>query len=114
MNESPDARPCKHGHANCSLVEGGHCSDELSRQHEIEDDRDRFEEPELSPEAVAQASGAASKALIMFSKDELLRDPVVARVNENTCIACWYCLDEPPSTMGVAGTEHANDTGGTC
>ena len=52
--------------------------------------------PKDIPEAVAQASGAASKALIMFSRDEMLRDPVVAKVNENTCIACWYCLEVCP------------------
>jgi heterodisulfide reductase subunit A len=52
--------------------------------------------PKDIPEAVAQASGAASKALILFSRDELLREPIVARVNENTCVACWYCLEVCP------------------
>ena len=52
--------------------------------------------PKDIPEAVAQASGAASKALILFSNDELMRDPVVAEVNEATCIACWYCLEVCP------------------
>jgi heterodisulfide reductase subunit A len=52
--------------------------------------------PKDIPEAVAQASGAASKALILFSSDILLREPIVAKVNENTCIACWYCLELCP------------------
>jgi heterodisulfide reductase subunit A len=52
--------------------------------------------PKDIPEAVAQASGAACKVLIMFSQDEMLREPVVAKVNENTCIACWYCLEVCP------------------
>jgi len=52
--------------------------------------------PKDIPEAVAQASAAASKALILFSSDEMLREPIVAKVNENTCIACWYCLEVCP------------------
>jgi len=52
--------------------------------------------PKDIPESVAQASGAASKALILFSRDEMLREPVVAKVNENTCVACWYCVEVCP------------------
>ena len=52
--------------------------------------------PKDIPEAVAQASAAASKALILFSRDEMLREPVVAKVNEATCIACWYCVEVCP------------------
>lgn len=47
--------------------------------------------PKDIPEAVAQASGAAAKVLGLFSSDELEREPVVARVDRNTCIACFTC-----------------------
>jgi heterodisulfide reductase subunit A len=46
---------------------------------------------------VAQASGAASKVTGLFSKDELQREPVVAKVNRcapplfSTCIGCFLC-----------------------
>jgi heterodisulfide reductase subunit A len=52
--------------------------------------------PKDIPESVAQASGAASKALIMFSQEELLREPTVAHVNENTCAGCFYCKEVCP------------------
>ncbi|MCS6817055.1 MAG: CoB--CoM heterodisulfide reductase iron-sulfur subunit A family protein [Acidobacteriota bacterium] len=42
-------------------------------------------------ETVAQASGAASKALELFSRGEIEREPTVARVNEATCVACFDC-----------------------
>jgi len=48
------------------------------------------------PEAVAQAGGAAAKVLGLFSSDELEREPIIARVNENTCVACWYCYTVCP------------------
>ncbi len=44
------------------------------------------------PDSVAQGSAAASKALGLLSADELQREPVVAKVNEPTCNACWDCL----------------------
>jgi len=47
--------------------------------------------PKDIPDTVAQASAAASKVLGLFSSDELEREPVVACVNENTCIGCLYC-----------------------
>ena len=53
--------------------------------------------PKDIPEAVAQASGAASKVLGLFSSEKLEREPVVARVNRalppvfSTCVGCWYC-----------------------
>jgi len=52
--------------------------------------------PKDIPEAVAQASAAASKVLIMFSQSELTRDPEVANVNELTCAACYACLRSCP------------------
>ena len=52
--------------------------------------------PKDIPEAVAQASGAASKVQALFSSDELEREPIIARVNEQTCTACWNCYTVCP------------------
>ena len=49
--------------------------------------------PKDIPDAVAQAGAAASKVLGLFSSPELEREPIVASVNENTCVACLYCQD---------------------
>jgi heterodisulfide reductase subunit A len=48
------------------------------------------------PDCVAQGSAAASKIQILFAFDELERDPVVARINETTCIGCWDCVNVCP------------------
>ncbi len=48
--------------------------------------------PKDIPDTVAQASAAASKVIGLFSKSELKREPIVAKVNERTCTACWGCL----------------------
>lgn len=53
--------------------------------------------PKDIPETVAQASGAASKVIQLFSKPELMREPVVAVVNRcppplfSTCVGCFLC-----------------------
>ncbi|MDM7916193.1 MAG: FAD-dependent oxidoreductase [Candidatus Eisenbacteria bacterium] len=47
--------------------------------------------PKDIPESVAQASAAASKAMVLFSRDVLEREPVVAKVNETTCAGCFAC-----------------------
>jgi coenzyme F420-reducing hydrogenase delta subunit/ferredoxin len=47
--------------------------------------------PRDIPESVSQASGAAAKALGLINFDEYLRDPTVARVNTDTCNACFEC-----------------------
>jgi heterodisulfide reductase subunit A len=52
--------------------------------------------PKDIPDAVAQASGAASKAQNLFANAELEREPVIARVNATTCAGCWYCLEMCP------------------
>jgi heterodisulfide reductase subunit A len=58
--------------------------------------------PKDIPEAVAQASGAASKVAGLFSRDELSREPVVAVVNRtapplfSTCAGCFLCESACP------------------
>jgi heterodisulfide reductase subunit A len=58
--------------------------------------------PKDIPETVAQASGAASKVSILFSQDELSREPVIAVVNRSapplysTCVGCFMCATACP------------------
>jgi heterodisulfide reductase subunit A len=53
--------------------------------------------PKDIPEAVAQASAAAAKAQILFSRPELEREPIVARVHRgpppvfSLCVGCFAC-----------------------
>lgn len=47
--------------------------------------------PKDIPESVAQATAAAGKVLVMFSRQELSREPEIARINEQTCAACYAC-----------------------
>jgi len=47
--------------------------------------------PKDIPDTVAQASAAAAKVMTLFAKDQLERDPVVARVNERLCADCLAC-----------------------
>ena len=54
------------------------------------------------PETVAQASAAAAKTIILFSGNELTREPVVATVNRSappvftTCTGCFLCQEVCP------------------
>ena len=52
--------------------------------------------PKDIPEAVAQASGAAAKALQLFSHDEMTQSPMVATVTEELCSACGACVSVCP------------------
>ncbi|MGA1794482.1 MAG: 4Fe-4S binding protein [bacterium] len=47
--------------------------------------------PKDIPESVAQAGAAASKVLALFSQKELLREPMIASVNQATCAGCFTC-----------------------
>jgi heterodisulfide reductase subunit A len=47
--------------------------------------------PRDIPDAVAMASAAASKILGLFSKEQLEREPTVARVEESLCTGCFHC-----------------------
>jgi heterodisulfide reductase subunit A len=52
--------------------------------------------PKDIPETVAQASGAASKALNLISNPTLEREPTVARVNDQFCSGCGICIPACP------------------
>jgi heterodisulfide reductase subunit A len=52
--------------------------------------------PKDIPETVAQASGAASKVLALFSKDTYERDPLIADVDEDLCVGCGVCVELCP------------------
>jgi heterodisulfide reductase subunit A len=49
--------------------------------------------PKDIPESVAQAGAAASKVLALFGQKELLREPIIAKVNHTTCIGCFTCKE---------------------
>jgi len=48
--------------------------------------------PKDIPEAVAQASGAAAKAITILSQERLYHAPTVAKVNLNLCTGCGMCV----------------------
>jgi heterodisulfide reductase subunit A len=52
--------------------------------------------PRDIPDSVASGSAAAAKALSVLSRDTMEREPVVARVNDATCIHCRTCIEACP------------------
>lgn len=48
--------------------------------------------PKDIPEAVAQASGAAAKAVTILFQEKLFHAPTVAKVNLNLCTGCGMCV----------------------
>ena len=72
--------------------------------------------PKDIPDTVAAASGAAVKVAALFSKDQLLREPVVAVVNRmappvfSTCVGCGLCQDICP--YSAITMENIKDRGG--
>ncbi len=48
--------------------------------------------PKDIPEAVAQASGAASKAIGVLSQDKITFEPLIAAVDEDLCAGCGVCV----------------------
>ena len=52
--------------------------------------------PKDIPEAVAQASGAAAKAITILSQERLYHAPTVAVVNANLCTGCAMCVQVCP------------------
>jgi len=61
--------------------------------------------PKDIPEAVAQASGAASKVLALFSSDTLSHNPVIAVVDEELCSGCKLCISMCPYGARVYDAE---------
>jgi len=52
--------------------------------------------PKDIPEAVAQASGAAAKAVAILSQERLFHAPTVAKVVKNLCTGCGMCVSVCP------------------
>ena len=49
--------------------------------------------PKDIPDAVCQASAAASKTMELLSQPVLHRDPTTAEVNDTNCVGCFECLE---------------------
>ena len=58
--------------------------------------------PKDIPDTVSQAGAAASKVLGLLSASELVREPLVAEVDEAVCIGCFAC----ESTCPYGAVEH--------
>ncbi len=52
--------------------------------------------PKDIPETVAQASGAASKAIGILSQPKITFEPLIATVDENICSGCSVCIGVCP------------------
>jgi heterodisulfide reductase subunit A-like polyferredoxin len=52
--------------------------------------------PKDIPETVAQASGAASKVVAMFSGEKIEHEPIVVGVDEELCRGCGICVQVCP------------------
>ncbi|MCE5197823.1 MAG: CoB--CoM heterodisulfide reductase iron-sulfur subunit A family protein [Armatimonadota bacterium] len=52
--------------------------------------------PKDIPDTVAQASGAASKVIGLFSKPSIKSQPMIAYINEDTCAGCGLCTEVCP------------------
>lgn len=61
--------------------------------------------PKNISETIAQALGAAGRALTTLAKDTITVDAVVARVNEDACAACLTCVRTCPFGVPAVGEE---------
>jgi len=52
--------------------------------------------PKDIPETVAQASGAAAKALRLFSQSQMVQEPTIAYVDTELCSGCGLCIPACP------------------
>ncbi len=52
--------------------------------------------PKDIPDTVAQASGAASRAMGILNKSRLENDPMIAWVDTDLCVGCGVCVDVCP------------------
>jgi len=57
--------------------------------------------PKDIPEAVAQASGAASKVAALFSEEVYHREPAIAWIDEDRCAGCRICVSVCPYDAAV-------------
>ncbi len=48
------------------------------------------------PETICHASGAAAKVLQLFSRPEILKEPIIAHINEELCSGCGLCVAACP------------------
>jgi heterodisulfide reductase subunit A len=66
--------------------------------------------PKDIPEAVCQASAAASKTMELLSQPMLHREPTTAEVNDANCMGCFECLQVCPygaiEQAEIRGREH--------
>jgi heterodisulfide reductase subunit A-like polyferredoxin/coenzyme F420-reducing hydrogenase delta subunit len=52
--------------------------------------------PKNIADSIAQASGAAMKASVVMSKDELKTDPITSSIDQEVCIGCELCIELCP------------------
>jgi heterodisulfide reductase subunit A len=52
--------------------------------------------PKYIDESIAQASGAASRAMTILSKDSLFAEGIISVVDEEVCTGCGTCIDLCP------------------
>jgi len=66
--------------------------------------------PKDIPEAVAQASGAAAKAVALLSSPAIVHSPEVAQVDEELCSGCGVCAPQCPySAITVEEVAEVNE-----
>ena len=75
--------------------------------------------PKFMDESMAQASGAASRALTIISKDYIASEGIVSHVNTNICDGCGTCEPICPyhaitMVVGPDGKKKANVNSGVC
>jgi heterodisulfide reductase subunit A len=52
--------------------------------------------PKNIADSIAQASGAAAKASVVMSKNELKTDPITSSIDQEKCIGCELCIELCP------------------
>jgi len=67
--------------------------------------------PKDIPDTVSQAGAAASKVLGLLSSPELVREPLVASVDEAICIGCFACENTCPYGAVEHGLRKDAETG---